>query len=111
MQDEQQPSGLLGNEDIDAAIQGMTFTMIPDTHVTICTLTLRNGFHVTGECSPVSPLGFNVHAARTIAYSNAREKVWLLEGYLHAYLHAERASEAAPRANPEGTENGDSCPD
>lgn len=50
--------------------------------LTICILTLENGFTVTGESACTSPENFNAKIGQKIAYSNAREKIWMLEGYL-----------------------------
>lgn len=47
-----------------------------------CILTLENGFTVTGESACASPENFDAEIGRKIAYQNAREKIWLLEGYL-----------------------------
>lgn len=50
--------------------------------LTICVLVLENGFTVTGESACASPENFNEEIGRKIAYENAIDKVWLLEGYL-----------------------------
>lgn len=50
--------------------------------LTFCVLVLNNGFTVTGESACASPENFNAEIGQKIAYENAREKIWLLEGYL-----------------------------
>ena len=50
--------------------------------LTICILSLENGFTVTGESACASPENFDRIIGQKIAYENAREKIWLLEGYL-----------------------------
>lgn len=50
--------------------------------LTVCVLTLRNGFTVTGESACVSPENYNEEIENKIAREKAREKFWLLEGYL-----------------------------
>lgn len=50
--------------------------------LTFCILTLENGFTVTGESACVSPENFDRIIGQKIAYQNAREKIWELEGYL-----------------------------
>lgn len=50
--------------------------------LTFCVLTLENGFTVTGESACVSPENFNEEIGKKIAYENARNKIWQLEGYL-----------------------------
>lgn len=56
--------------------------------LTFCVLVLKNGFTVTGESACASPENFNAEIGRKIARENAREKIWLLEGYaLKQRLH------------------------
>ena len=50
--------------------------------LTFCILVLENGFMVTGESACASPENFDPEIGKKIAYQNAREKIWLLEGYL-----------------------------
>ncbi|MFW1754315.1 Gp49 family protein [Acinetobacter wanghuae] len=50
--------------------------------LTFCVLILKNGFTVTGESACASPENFNAEIGQKIAYENAREKIWILEGYL-----------------------------
>ena len=54
----------------------------PLSLLTFCVLVLENGFTVTGESACASPENFDAEIGRKIAYENAREKIWLLEGYL-----------------------------
>jgi hypothetical protein len=67
--------------DIDAAIVGADYHVFDGTTLTVCCLQLRNGFTVTGESACVSPENFNPALGREIAYANARNKIWSLEGY------------------------------
>lgn len=50
--------------------------------LTFCVLILKNGFTVTGESACASPENFDAEIGKKIAYENAREKIWMLEGYL-----------------------------
>lgn len=50
--------------------------------LTFCVLVLKNGFTVTGESACASPENFDAEIGRKIAFENARNKVWMLEGYL-----------------------------
>lgn len=53
----------------------------PLSLLTICCLTLRNGFVVTGESACASPENFNAEKGREIARAHAVEKCWsLLQG-------------------------------
>lgn len=50
--------------------------------LTFCVLVLKNGFTVTGESACVSYENFDEGIGREIAYQNAIQKIWPLEGYL-----------------------------
>ena len=50
--------------------------------MTVCCLTLKNGFMVIGESAPASPANFDPGLGKKIAHTNARNKIWALEGYL-----------------------------
>lgn len=50
--------------------------------LTFCVLILKNGFTVTGESACASPENFDPEIGKKIAYENARNKIWMLEGYL-----------------------------
>lgn len=54
----------------------------PIETLTFCVLVLENGFTVTGESACASPENFDAEIGRKIAFENARNKVWMLEGYL-----------------------------
>lgn len=67
--------------DIDAAIVGEQYHQFDGTTVTVCCLTLRNGYCVIGESAAASPENFNAEIGRQVARSEARNKIWALEGY------------------------------
>jgi len=67
---------------IDRLIVGTQYYQFPDTTLTVCCLTLRNGYNVTGESSSVDPLNFNADIGRKVSHENARQKIWTLAGYL-----------------------------
>jgi hypothetical protein len=67
---------------IDAAIKAEDYHVFPGTMLTVCCLTLQNGFTVTGESACASPANFNEELGKKIARSHARDKIWALEGYL-----------------------------
>ncbi len=69
-------------EHIDSLIVSETYTLLPSGKVMVCELTLKNGFTVRGEGSAVSKANFNEEIGRKVSRSNAREKIWQLEGYL-----------------------------
>lgn len=67
---------------IDERIVGEDYHVFPGSQLTVCCLTLLNGFTVTGESACASPETFNAELGQKIARSNARDKIWALEGYL-----------------------------
>jgi hypothetical protein len=67
---------------IDDAIASEQYHVFPNTTLTVCALTLRNGYIVTGESAAASPQNFDREIGRKIARENARNKIWALEGYL-----------------------------
>ena len=67
---------------INDQIVAEQFHIFPGTTLTVCALTLRNGFNVVGESAAASPENFNEEIGRKIARDNARNKIWALEGYL-----------------------------
>lgn len=76
-------------EHIDSTIVDEAYHVFPGTTVTVCCLTLRNGFTVIGESACASPANFDPEIGRKIARDNARAKIWALEGYaLRERLHA-----------------------
>jgi hypothetical protein len=87
-------------EDIDAAIVNEQYHVFEGTTLTVCVLTLRNGYTVTGESAAVSQENFDEAIGRKIARENARNKIWQLEGYL-------LREEQHRRDNPSDTVAGD----
>lgn len=69
-------------EDIDDCILREDFYVFPGTSVTVCCLTLKNGFTTVGSSACASPANFDAEIGKRIARFNAREKIWPLEGYL-----------------------------
>lgn len=72
----------LNPQHIDDQILTEQFHVFPGTTLTVCALTLRNGFNVVGESASASPENFDAELGRKIARDNARNKIWALEGYL-----------------------------
>ena len=67
---------------ISDVIVSEQYHVFDGTMLTVCVLTLRNGFTVTGESACASPENFDAEIGRKIARENARQKIWALEGYL-----------------------------
>ncbi len=68
------------DQHIDDCIVGEMYVN-PTSTLTICILTLRNGFTVTGKSACVSSENYNKDIGEKIARKNAREKIWMLERY------------------------------
>ena len=86
-------------EQIEAKIKDKKFTVLEDGKTTICNLYLENGFTVRGESACVDPANFDKKLGEEIAYENAKDKIWLLEGYLlqqKLYEEPEKADAAPP---------------
>lgn len=66
---------------IDAQIVAEAYHVFPGTSLTVCALTLQNGFQVTGESAAASLANFDAELGRKIARDNARAKIWAFEGY------------------------------
>jgi len=49
--------------------------------LTICVLTLTNGAVVTGQSNVIDPANYDRGLGENAAYTNARNKIWELEGY------------------------------
>lgn len=69
-------------EYVDAQIVGEQYYVFPGTTVTVCCLTLYNGFSVIGESACASQENFDREIGERIARENARRKIWALEGYV-----------------------------
>lgn len=67
---------------IDSVIVAEQFHVFEGSQLTVCCLTLTNGFTVTGESACVSPENFNAATGQKVSRRNARDKIWTLEGYL-----------------------------
>lgn len=85
-------------ERVDEVIAGVSYFKLNEV-LTICVMQLVNGFTVTGESACASPENFDEDIGRAIAYRNARDKIWALEGYLlKQWLYLEAAAVAAEAA-------------
>lgn len=64
------------------------YHQFPGTLLTVCVLTLKNGFTVTGESACASAANFNAQVGRDLAKEQAMEKVWSHLGFeLRSQLH------------------------
>lgn len=70
-----------------------------ESTMTICVLTLANGFAVTGISACAHGKNFDAALGEKIAYDNAFRQVWQLEGYLlREVLHNEELASVKAQA-------------
>lgn len=81
----------LNEEKLESLVERIYYHHVPDTTVTICAITLKNGFTVVGESACIDPDNFNHSIGEQVAYNNAFEKIWQLEGYRIKSQLAEKA--------------------
>jgi hypothetical protein len=91
-------------ERIDSVIATSMCYVFPDTTHTVCVLTLKNGFTVTGESACVVPENFNADRGREVAMKKAREKVMMLEGYLLRQRIYDDAAQSRSQTAPENAQ-------
>lgn len=65
---------------IEAKITSETF--IAHGVLTLCVLTLENGFKVVGKAAPANPENYRQDIGETYARKDAIAQIWPLEGYL-----------------------------
>jgi len=68
-------------EELQALVKAVDYHKFPDSTHTVCCLYLTNGFTVIGESACLNPDDFDRDIGEGIAYENAVEKLWQLEGY------------------------------
>lgn len=81
MQEEPIPNRITVS-DMQAKVKSSTYTRLPDSTTTVCQITLENGYTLVGTSACVEPANYNRAMGEQIAYDNAFEKLWDLEGYL-----------------------------
>jgi hypothetical protein len=50
-------------------------------HMTICIITMSNGFFVVGKAAPASPENFDAQVGERYAFDDAFKQIWQFEGY------------------------------
>ena len=82
-------------ESIILKIKKDEYQLIAGTTTTLCLLTLTNGFVIVGKSACVDINNFDAEMGRKIAYEDAFDKIWELEGYLLAETSCEPTSDDA----------------
>lgn len=70
----------LNREHLESLIADTQYQRFGET-MTVCALTLKNGYVVIGQSACISKEIFDEEQGRRIAYENAVSKMWELEGY------------------------------
>ena len=70
---------------IDSLCSETQYHRFPGTNTIVCCIKLTNGFTVTGESACVDPSNFDEEIGKKVAFNKARDKIWVLEGYLLNY--------------------------
>jgi hypothetical protein len=82
-------------EHVAAQVASVAYHRFEGTTVTVCCITLRNGYNTIGHSACVSPENFDATVGEQIAYKNALNEIWQLEGYLLAeVLHMQRSQDS-----------------
>ena len=68
-------------EGLEANTKTKQFMVVPGSMLTICVLTLQNGFNVTGESACADPAMFKKDIGERVSEDNAKRKIWPLMGY------------------------------
>ena len=68
-------------EMLDNEITYEQFHIFEGSCLTVCCLTLRNGFVVTGQAACASPENFDYKIGQEISRKNARNEIWPLLGF------------------------------
>lgn len=67
-------------ESITARISDVIYIVY--NQLTICVITMQNGFMVHGVSAPASVGNYDAEVGKRYAYENAFRQLWQLEGYL-----------------------------
>ena len=69
-------------QDINDVIMDEDYYRFPDTTVTVCCLTLENGYNVIGKSATIDSINFDEQIGKDVARTDAVRQIWELEGYL-----------------------------
>jgi len=72
----------LSPQDINNVIMDEDYYRFPETTVTVCCLTLENGYHVIGKSATLDQADFDQEIGEKVARQDAVRQIWELEGYL-----------------------------
>lgn len=81
IQDKNLNAPRLTPDNIDSTIKSQEYYRVPNTTTTICALILNNNYVIVGKSAAVSMENFDEELGRKIAFDDARDQIWALEGY------------------------------
>lgn len=67
---------------IEARIQSSQYWLVGDSTLTICILTIKNGFTFVGKSACADPANFDKEVGERYAYEDAFKQIWSHEAYL-----------------------------
>lgn len=79
---ESRPERTVTKYQIESRIKSAEYSIHAGSTLTICVLTLENGFTVVGKSACAHAGNFNKELGEKIAYDDAFKQIWALEGYL-----------------------------
>lgn len=83
---------------VNALIDTVRFYQFPHTTVTVCCITLRNGYNLVGYSACVAKANFDAQIGEELALEAAKEQIWALEGYrLADKIHQDAMYDAAKK--------------
>jgi hypothetical protein len=76
-------------EDVEKAVKEQRYHHFEGTTVTVCLITLDNGFTIVGHSACADPRLFDPELGRRLAFDDAKDKVWAFLGFrLRDQIHA-----------------------
>jgi len=89
--------------DLINMVENVSYTILPDSTITVCKITLKSGFKAIGYSVTVNEADFNEQTGQQVSYDNAIDTLWELEGYHR--IAKQYASEQIDEANTHLWEN------
>ena len=81
IQDKNLNAPRLTPDNIDSTIKNTEYFRVTNTTTTVCAMTLKNNYVVIGKSAAVSMENFDEELGKKIAFGDARDQIWALEGY------------------------------
>lgn len=78
------PGARVTSDAIEARIVTVDYITPSNSTLTVCVLTLDNGFKVVGTSACVDPVNYRPDVGERLAYVDAFDKLWELFGFLLA---------------------------